>query len=301
MKVVALCQVYNEELLLERALKWIEPLVDLIIVTEGKLTPTEMAQNSTDQTREILTNANSNKIHWLKGDLEKERNNLLEGRREGMEGINKRFMLSYALQNGLENGDLLYIFDVDEFYHKDDFNHVLDLFRKYDSINHVPLEWFNFVYNLKQGVRGSIDGRFLRYRSGSTFGSTNHFVYEGQDITKDYKYLRTLEKCRLYHLSYAKHPINIKEKVLSFNRDSFTQWYNHCYLIGAIDPNLAYSNNRILSSTRGWSGEGFLEGQNHKIEELPVFMKELPDGIKDLDVDWVNYICQNHDKLRVAI
>lgn len=293
MQKIVISQAYQEEMLIGRWLSYIYPLVDKIIISEGRLTPFgNLPNHSTDKTREIIK-------QWVNKDTKSKIifTDSFEGNpnnREKAEGNNKNNLLQLAEP---ENGDLIIIGDIDEFWHTDNFISVVKKFENDDSIEHIPVGWFNMVYNLKQGFIGSIDGRFFRYQKGCYFTNTNHFIgLDGKDKCKDYKHFIHYDQTKLVHLSYAKHPQLIKQKVVSFQRISFTNWWNHCYLVGASNLQQAYYNNERLSRPMGWPGTGWGEGLKSKIEP---YNDELPEAIKDLNLDWIDYINKNFEGLKI--
>lgn len=288
MKVIALAQVYNESLLLDRGFKWIYPLVDQIVISEGKLTPFgNLSLRSTDTSREVIqewvNKDKSGKIVFIDA-VEGSANN-----REQSEGNNKNNLLRHS---SVEHGDLIFIWDIDEFWFPSRFISVVDKFRRNDTIEHVPVQEYQFAYNLHLYFNAEHNGRFMRYVDGAKFGSTNHFIYpDGRDISKDYSHLVKREETQMCHLCWVKSPHLIREKVLSFNRPSFTAWYNRVYLKWPFNPEGAYLNNNTIPPHYG---KGFAEGQQERIQE---FIGVLPYTISDLDVDWLPYIINNHDKL----
>jgi hypothetical protein len=293
MKVYALCRCYNEELLLSRAFKWIYPVVDKIVINDGLLSPFgDLSQSSTDATLGIinaqLANDSEDKIIFTRNIYNKTNN------REEGEGKTNNNILDTALKNGLEHGDLIFNWDVDEFWNEENFVRIVEMFRTNDKINHIPIEEWQFAYNTKLAFKASHDGRFMRYVNGSRYKTCTHYVYpDGKDITKDYTYLTKREDTNMCHLCWVKHPKDIREKVLSFKRISFTNWYNHCYLKWPLNSELAYHNNTKIAP---YHGSGFAEGQHSRLE---LFNGILPEVIQDLDIDWITFIKNNFNKLRI--
>jgi len=293
MQSIAISQVYNEELFVSKSLSWIYPLVDKIVISEGRLTPHgNLPQHSSDNTRDVIqtwiyNNDAQNKV-VLVDAFEGSPNN-----RESAEANNKNYLLS---KSGIENGDMLFILDADEFPEPEGFIFIQNKFKDDDTIRHVPLGWYNFVYNLRQGFKYSIDGRFFRWTTGCKFKSTNHLINSNQeDLSKDYKFFVPFEQSKWLHLSYAKHPKLIREKIIGFARQSLIDWYNYCYLIGAINIEKAYANNTALSAPHGWKGGGFCEGLDVKLEP---FTGELPASIRDLAfIDYTDFIKTNINSL----
>ncbi len=98
MKTIALGQFYNEGMFLDKGFQWLYPLVDKIVISEGKLTPFgKLSQSSEDGTRKIIE-------RWLKGDADSGANKIVfmdahEGNannREQAEGNNKNNLLNKA-------------------------------------------------------------------------------------------------------------------------------------------------------------------------------------------------------------
>ncbi len=291
MKIWGLCQAYNEETFIARSLSWSIPVLDHLIITEGRLTPFgNLPEYSSDQTRKIIQDfqQTTNKITLLNPSCE---NGVT---REWCEGSNKNNMLRKAIEMGLEPEDIICIIDCDEFWEINRFNDTIDFMRKYEDVTNVAIEEYQFAYNLRLFFNASHSGRFIRYVKGARFGSTNHFIYpNGEDVTKDYRYLRTREKTGMIHLCWTKEPRLIREKVLSFNRPSFTAWYNYVYLAWPFDPEAAYYNN---SQILPWRGLGFCEGQNEKIQE---FRGKLPAVLDGFNPDYLPYIQQHAQELRI--
>lgn len=293
MKVFGFCQAYNEGLFMHQALQWATKVVDQLIITEGRLTPFgNMPVHSSDDTRSTIENFKKlydkqNKIQFYDAFVV----NPPPTNREGYEGVNKNFMLK---KSGAENGDLIFILDVDEFWHEENFNNVVEKFRRDDKLDHVPVEEYQFAYNLRHCFNAEHNGRFFRYIDGARFGSTNHFIYPGgRDVTRNYKHLVPREDSRMAHLCWCKHPKLIKQKVESFNRPSFTMWYNMVYLGYPIHGDKVYELNQKIAPYRG---RGFAEGQHEKLYE---FEGKLPWSIQNMDFDWADYIRRHHDELLV--
>ena len=288
MQVIAMMQVYREGLFIERALEWIYPLVDRIIVTEGLLTcHGDFSVRSDDGTCEKIMNFKSsrdpqNKIFVHNTYKSPDGHHIS---REAYEGHNKNWMLKRIKP---ENGDLLFIHDADEFWKRDNFLRVVDKFRNNDQLRSMVFEEWQFAYGLKYCCLASHGGRFMRYVDGARFKGTNHLTYpDGTDISKKHDGIVPREDTQFYHLCNSKHPLDIRQKVLSFGRPSFTNWYNNCYLTWPVNPDVAYENNTRLSRPMGWPGGGYLEGQTHKLFE---FEGELPEVLQDLDLNWIDYI-----------
>lgn len=291
MHIIALGQIYNEGLFIQRALDWIYPLVDKIILTEGCLSPFgQQPKHSVDDTVELVK-------EWIAKHDHKNKINFLPSfddgippNREEFEGRNKNMMLKIA---NPEPGDLIYIFDVDEFWEPSRFIRICDLFRMNDSLLHVPVEEWQLAYGTKLAFKASHDGRFMRYKKGSKFGATNHFFVDGKDVTKDYSHLQTRDATNMMHLCWSKHPVFVREKCLSYKRPSLESWFNWVYLEFPFSSDNAYNNNSCITP---YNGTGFAEGQHEKLEE---FTGILPPAIRHLSVDWMDYIKQNHDMLLI--
>jgi hypothetical protein len=303
MKVIALCQAYNEGMFMHQCLQWASRVMDEIVIMEGSLSPFgRLPPHSTDNTCTILEEMFGTceaaefmpNVHWLTGGYEDERNKLIKkGRnREAQEGINKNYMLKYAREWFLDHGDLIFILDVDEFWHEENFLCIVDKFRKDDSLVHVPVEEYQFAYNLRTCFNAEHNGRFMRYVRGARFGDTNHFVHPDRgDITKDYNHLAKREDTLMCHLCWCKHPLQIREKVISFNRPSFTMWYNLVYLGYPIHGEKVYKLNQAIMP---YKGRGFCEGQHEPLYE---FDGELPWPIRTMTFDHTDYIRKHHDEL----
>lgn len=278
---------------MHQALQWAVPCMDRIVITEGRLTPFgNMPNRSSDKTRSIIETYKSlydtkDKIIFMDA-IDPE---ITPKNREDFEGLNKNMMLQAAQP---EHGDLIYILDVDEFWHEENFQRIVDLFRKEDALLHVPVEEYQFSYNLRTMFHAEHNGRFMRYVDGAKFGSTNHFIHPGVgDVTKNYDRLQRREDTQMCHLCWYKHPEQIRQKVISFNRPSFTSWYNLVYLGYPVHGDLVYSLNKQIPP---YYGTGFCEGQHEKLRD---FEGELPWPIKPMlsSSDYSEYIRKHHDEL----
>ena len=120
----------------------------------------------------------------------------------------------------------------------------------------------------------------MRYQTGSKFGNTNHFItVEGVDVTKNLGLIIPREVSGVAHLCWVKHPLLIREKVISFQRHSFTHWFNTRYLRWPGNP-----DNR-----------GFAEGQREPLVEykgkLPVEIRDIQDDyLEELEQNWTSYL-----------
>ena len=290
MKVIALTQAYNEGLFIEPYIKHLLPLVDKWIITEGRLTPFgSLSERSTDCTRSFLEyfsqNDKTGKISVFDASP------LPAPSREQQEGTNKNFMLSRAAP---EDGDLIFIGDVDEFWYPEKFLEIINLFRKNDKLNNVVVEELQFAYNTELCFKASHSGRFMRYRTGAKFGNTNHFIHsDGKDVSKQRKCIIPRGGFPMCHFSWIKHPLLVREKVISFNRPSFTAWFNKVYLEWPTNPELAYKNN---TSIPPYHGTGFAEGQHEKLFK---FIETLPDYALGINVDWIDYLKEHRLGLKI--
>ena len=158
MRVIVLCQAYNEALFIDKALTWIYPLVDRIVVTEGCLTPHgRQSPHSTDHTAQRIadTITRIDKIDKIT-IAPVYRPNFVPGSREAFEGLNKNYMLQLAQP---EHGDLIFILDCDEFWQPERFTNIVEQFRLNDRLEHVPVEEFQFAYNLRLAFNAEHNGR----------------------------------------------------------------------------------------------------------------------------------------------
>jgi len=289
MRVIGLSQYFNEAVFARRHMEHLYPLLDRWIISEGLLTPgSHVDERSTDGTRKIVEDF---AIGRDKIVVTNTVSPISCNSREQAEGQNKNRMLQLAEP---EDGDILCILDADEFWHPERFGWIVDMFRKHDDIEHVPVEEWQFAYNLHLCFRASHDGRFIRYKRGARFGTTNHFIYpDGRDVTKDYHHLVSRGCTQMAHLCWVKHPLLVRDKVLSFNRLSFTEWFNQVYLEWPDDPEKAYRNNYQIAPHYE---SGYAEGQHAKIES---FCGALPPILEDFKDDWLDYVKQNKEKLRI--
>lgn len=295
MKTIALCQAFNESLFIERYLSWIYQCVDRIVISEGGLSPfANLPLKSTDNTRQIIEN--------FKRDNDKENKIIITDTyfnenntpptREAWEGLNKNQMLQLAQP---QNGDIIFIGDIDEFWDQNRFASIIDLFKQNDSWLHAPVEEWQFAYGLKYCFKASHDGRFMRYRPGAHFGDTNHFFVSGQDVTKDYRHLQERAKTNMIHLCWSKHPLQIREKCISYARPSLETWFNFVYIQWPFNPSAAYHNNKQIPP---YHGSGYAEGQHN---ELVLYDGQLPDALKDMQLDWMDYIKENGKQLFIKV
>jgi hypothetical protein len=279
MRIIALMQVYNEASFVAQCLQNRYHYVDKMVITEGLLTPFgNMPAESSDRTRELIQ-------EWIMvHDIDK-KCELLEARRmpgktrEEMEGHNKNRMLAEAKPNP---GDVIHIMDADEFYDPKGFKWIVDRFRACDKIRQCwPEEW-QFAYNLSWAFPSRHGSRFLRYVKGAHFGKTNHFFHGDFDLVNDRSFVVPRETSGVCHLCWAKHPSLIREKVVSFNRPSFTKWFNDIYLRWPSKKNLF--------------GRGYAEGQR---EPLRLYDGHLPHELKcsfhedhfpELCTSWEKYL-----------
>ncbi len=291
MKVICLTQAYNEGMFMHQYLQCIYPLIDEWIITEGNISPFgNQSKRSNDNTRgEIKTFIElydkKNKIKFYDAFEA----NLPPRNREDYEGLNKNFMLK---KTSIEHGDLVVIGDCDEFWKEERFLQIVERFRNGDKLEHVPVEEYQFAYNLRTYFNAEHNGRFMRYVNGAKFGSTNHFIYpDGRDITKDYSSLAKREDTGMCHLCWCKHPLQIREKVISFGRPSFTKWYNAVYLGYPFHGDDVYRINNMISP---YFGKGFAEGQHEKLQE---FKGKLPWPLQNMHWDHTDYIKRHYDEL----
>jgi hypothetical protein len=292
MKIIVLCQAYNEAPYLRICIECIQPYVDSIIIHEGYRSPHgDCIKKSPDGTRTI---AESLSKEFKNVYLIPHKNDQQFNSYEQAEGVVMTSMAHWAEQNGLvDTGDWLWKIDSDEFYSQSSIEDIINLL-KTQFCNHtfgtIP-EW-QFAYCLNLCFKSS-HGRFVKYYKNSRFTNGINLVWPNGQKVKGQRNFIIPWRSHMYHLSYAKHPTLIKEKVISFNRPSFTQWYNEVYLEWCFDSNKAYENNSKIAP---WYGQGFLEGQDIKIQPRDF---HLPDFLKPLDITWIPYIIQNKESLKI--
>lgn len=293
MQTIALMQAYNEGLFIHQQLSWLMDCVDEIIITEGCLSPFKnQSIRSCDSTRNSIkifkeTYDKNNKIKYYDAFIA----DPVPRNREGYEGLNKNFMLK---KSSIEHGDLIYIADCDEFWDPNRFNSIMEKFKNDDKIRHIPVEEHQFAYGLKLCFNAEHNGRFLRYITGSKFGDTNHFIHpDVGDITKDYSHLAKRSDTQMCHLCWSKHPSFVKQKVESFQRPSFTAWYNNVYLEYPDQKEAVYEINKRIGP---YYGTGFAEGQH---ERLHPFNGILPPVLRNMHLDWTNQIKIWHEELKI--
>lgn len=297
MKTIALSMAYNEGPLIYKNLAHIYDLCDQLVIFEGTVSPfDDQPAHSTDNTVEeierFIADFGTDKVVFWSPD----KNNDID-RRENYEGWVKNEMLK---RSAIEHGDLIWMVDVDEFYKPEGVQRAIEAFRKDDKLEHLPIEEYQFAYSMLLWFKAGHDGRYLRYVDGCYYTGSQHLIYpDGRDISRENGANRLpRELSQMYHLCWVKHPKLIREKVQTFKRPSFTLWYNECYLKWPFSPEVAYENNTRLSRPRGWAGGGFCEGQT---EILRPFGGELPECLKDIDVNWVQYILDNVEELRIDV
>lgn len=292
-KIIALSKVYNESWLIEKSLHWYYPLVDQLVISEGKTTPFgNLPKFSIDGTREKIEQFISkydyqNKIILVDAFEGSNSSRSIAG------GHNQNMLLSHA---NIKDGDIIFILDCDEFFGINGFNLHTNIMKTSSSINFIKSQEWQFAYNMKLAFKSS-HGRFMRYTTGSKFTKVNNLVYSNGVIVKNNPdMVIKLDVAEFYHLSCAKHPLNIREKIISFNLPYLTQWYNEVYLIWPIDAEQAYKNNQELSKSKGWIGTGFGCGLGNKLE---VYTGTFPSILKDINIDWLEYIIKNNDLLKI--
>jgi len=293
MKVIALCQAYNEAMFIHQSLSWAYEVCDQIILTEGCLTPfSNQTRRSQDRTRTTIkcfieTYDRQDKIKYYDAFIA----DPAPRNREEYEGMNKNFMLK---KSDVEHGDLIFILDVDEFWDPNRFNSIVKRFKNNDKIVHVPVQEHQFAYGLNLCFNAEHNGRFMRFLSGSKFGATNHFVHPGgTDVTKDYSCLALRDETQMCHLCWSKHPAFIKQKVESFQRPSFTAWYNNVYLQYPIIGTEVYEINKRIPP---YHGPGFAEGQH---ERLRTFKGILPPVLRNMRLNWTGQIMTWKEELKI--
>lgn len=271
-----LTQAYQEAELIDAFLFNRYPHMDKIIISEGLLTPFgNMAMTSPDGTRQkiekwIRENDKANKcilLSTLTEDFFNGCNN-----REVREGKNKTRMLQAAHP---EENDILHIGDIDEIYDHEGIDWIIRQFKKDNNKKQCWPEEYQCCYNLQLAFNARHGSRFLRYKKGAKFTTTNHFIVDGVDYVRDKSFIVPREVSGVIHLAFAKHPIHIKEKVISFNRASFTNWFNNIYLKWPQNP---------------FFDRGFAEGQS---EPLGPFYGQLPPELENLNIDYFDEVKNN--------
>jgi len=292
MRTIALCQCYNESLFIQKNILNVYNYVDEIVISEGCLSPfgnlpQSSSDNTCDKIIDLMDNQDpQNKIKYVTAYA----TDKPIGNREQWEGLNKNKMLEAS---SIEHGDTILILDADEFFSPSSLCNIPELFRKHNKIRHVRCEEYQFAYNLKLQFKAS-HGRWMRYVDGAKFGNTNHFFWpDKQDITKRPDIFTNRDDFPFFHLCWAKHPILIREKVLSFNRPSFISWFNMVYLEYPFCSDLAYKNNSIIHP---YYGVGYAEGQSQKLYE---YNGVLPETLSDLEIDWMPYIIEHKKELLI--
>lgn len=292
MKVVALTQAYNDELYIGKCLSGVQPYVDSLIITEGSVSiHGEHSKHSTDNTEKIMKNFadEHNNVIFVKHP------NIKTTTRERSEGIVKTAMLRAAEDLGLiSNDDWIFTIDSDEFYKEEDIVKIVNLLKNEFKDHHSGyIEEWQFAYNMELAFKSS-HGRFIRYKEGSTVATTHRLIWpDGTTPWNKKKFIIKREDHPMFHMCWTKSPWLIRDKVLSFNRPSFTTWFNNVYLEWPSNSERAYtSNSRIFPHY----GNGFAEGQN---EPLVEFKGTLPEHLLDLDVNFLNEIIDNKKKLYI--
>jgi glycosyltransferase involved in cell wall biosynthesis len=273
MRIIALIEVYNAVELVEKTIRNRMPFVDDIYILDGSLAALrDQPKQSTDGTVELIKKLGNkfDNVHILPPISE----SLLIAKgnsRENQHGANKNYMLKFAKP---EPGDIIHLADVDEFYLPEGFTYLLNIFQQNETIQHIIIEEFQFAYNLKLCFNALHDGRFFRYKKGARYTASNHFIVDGQDISKDDRVVVPRCKSKMLHLCWVQHPIRIRDKVLTFQRDSFTKWYNNRYLIWPRIPD----------------NKGFAEGQQMPLYE---YQGNLPKELTDFQYNYILDIQQN--------
>lgn len=297
---IALIMAYDEGPFIYNNLLNHYDLFDVIVVFEGTCSINSQPAHSSDNTIEEINRFIRGKDikHKIKFISQDYRSYKKFGNREELEGFIKQQMLLTAKP---WHGDIICLIDADEFHNPESLYNEIEIVKNNDKINHLILEEWQFCYSLSLYVNASHESRVWRFVNGAKYTNSNHIIYpDGTDISKDRSYIIPREQSNFFHLSYFKYPNLIKNKVLTFNRHSFTQWYNNCYLLWPQSPEKAYENNRIISQHMGWEAKdnaGFLEGQCNKIEE---FNRPILSILSQYAcVDHRQYIINNIENLRI--
>jgi glycosyltransferase involved in cell wall biosynthesis len=291
MKIVCLIQTFNNEDLIEKCIKCVQPYVDSIIICIGSVSITKQNVNK-DNTEQIVQQMcqQYNNIY-----ITKHKN---EGKtREQKEGSVKTNMLKFAEQAELiDNDDWCFTVDSDEFYHEYEIENLISLLKtKYANFDCGRINEWQFAYNLSLCFPSS-HGRFVKYKKNSYVKSTHRLIWpNGKSPWQGKSFTVDKNECMMYHLSYAQHPEKIRFKVLSFNRPSLTQWYNTVYLEFPDNPQQAYLNN---SKILPYQGKGWAEGNSKPLQN------NCPDKIPDilqgfLEIEYLSYIQKNKKILKV--
>jgi hypothetical protein len=214
---------------------------------------------------------------------------------EQAEGIVMTLMASWAEQNGLlTDDDWVWKVDADEFYEPESAEGMIRaLTGVFRQCTFGTVQEWQYAYNLDLCFKSS-HGRLVKYKKGSKFTNGINLVWpDGTKVrgTQDFKV--SWDIGHMHHLSYAKSPELIREKVVSFNRASFKAWYNNVYLEWPDDPKFAYSNNSRIPP---WYGTGFLEGQSVALEKRDF---DLPQILRGLNFDWTSRIQDRKKELRI--
>jgi hypothetical protein len=296
MKVIAISMSYNEGPWIYKNLQHIYDLVDELLIFEGTVSPfDDQAAHSIDNTRDeiarFLDDYGTTKIKYWSP----QKNDSIRTR-EHYEAWVKNELLR---KSNIEHGDLIWMVDADEFYKPEAVTSIIRMFAENDNLLHLPIEEYQFAYSMHLWFKAGHDGRFMRYIKGAQYSGSQHLIApDGRDISRENKNGRLpREQSQMYHLCWVKHPLLIKEKVLTFKRPSFTAWYNNCYLVWPGNPELAYQNNARLSQPQGWPGGGFCEGQT---EPLVPFTGSLPNCLTELDDDWGLYVLNHNKELKIG-
>jgi hypothetical protein len=273
MRIIALMEVYNAAELVKQAVMNRIPFVDDIYILDGSLAALkDQPKQSTDGTMELIQElgVQFDNVHVLPPIPE----SLLIGKgssRENQHGANKNYMLKFA---NPEPGDIVHLADVDEFYLPGGFQHILHIFEQDAAVQHVVVEEFQFAYNIQLCFNASHNGRFFRYSKGARYTASNHFIVNGKDISKDRRITIAREKSGMLHLCWVQHPTRIRDKVLTFQRDTFTRWYNNRYLTWPLRPDK----------------NGFAEGQS---EPLYAYCGNIPRELSHFHYNYLNEIKTN--------
>jgi hypothetical protein len=283
MKTIALAMMYDEEAFAYKSLQNIYNVVDQIIVSDISVSPFNQPLHSSDNTFKEIQRFIKNEDIKNKIKIFKPHESLGTEKRENLEAICKNKMLKMS---DIEDGDIIYMVDIDEFFLPECIEFIKSKFKKNDHMVHTRLYEKQFAYNMSLYFNSSHDGRFLRYRKGAFYTASQHFHHtvDGPDLTKIHTHDIPREEVEFFHLCWVKHPLLLRNKVLTFKRPSFTNWWNFVFLCWPIDDQQAYKNNKTLPP---YHGTGFCEGMHEKLRQ---FEGELPEVLRDYNYDWLSYL-----------
>lgn len=275
MRVIALVNAFNEKHLIERCVRSLVPYVNKTIVSDVDWpTGTVVSFDGTHDMVMDLCKEFPKRVKYLPSEKLSNKNPRIN------EGTRKTHMMYEA---DPKDGDWIWIVEGDEFY----LDHQLKGLKERLLLGHKAItahdrRWLTvssleFAYNTTYCHFG-YHGRFFRFKQGSKFTLSNHFLWPDGEISQD-KYRWHIPICHLqmFHLKYVKPLERIaKRNQLNTNPkddEGYSGWFHSVFSVWPKNPERAYANN---------SGGGWVKNSGLKLFQ---YKGELPKQIEKLDFD----------------